>query len=57
MPCNKVLAVAFELESLAVVLTNEVAYPRLCEPNPGAKLGCEIPFELLGDCVNGFYYL
>jgi hypothetical protein len=57
MSRDKVLAVAFELESLAVVLTNEVAYPCLCEPNPGAKLRCEIPFELFGDCVNGFYYL
>lgn len=45
MAGNKILAISFKLQCLTVVLTDQVAQPRLCEPDSDTDLGCERPHE------------
>jgi hypothetical protein len=47
MARDKVLPIPLELERLAVVLANQITQSRLSKPDPDAKLGSELPFELL----------
>lgn len=49
---DKVLAEPFELQHLAVVLTDQVAQPRLGEPDGGAEVARELPLQLLGAGVD-----
>jgi hypothetical protein len=39
------LSIPLEFQSLAVVLTDEIGYPGLCEPDPRLQLGSELPSE------------
>ena len=52
MARDEVLAVALELERLAVILADEVAQMRFREANCSAELRIERPLELLWHCVN-----
>ena len=52
MPLDEIPAVAFKLESLTVILADEIRYARLSVSDACAKVGCETPLELLGRGVD-----
>ena len=51
MAGDKVLSIPLEFQSLAIVLTYQVAQPRLCEPDPNTDLRCKRPNEFGGACI------
>lgn len=53
MARDKVLAISLELQSLAIVLANQIAQPRLSEADTRSKLSRQLPFEFLGCSVDG----
>jgi hypothetical protein len=57
MASDKVLAITLELESLAVVLADEIAKAGLGEADTCAQLGGEPPFEFLGRRVDRLGFL
>ena len=53
MAGDEILAISFELQRLTVILANQIAQPRLCEPNADAQLRSELPLQFLRCCVDG----
>lgn len=52
MTRDKILPIASKLQRLALVLANQGADPRLCEPHAHAQLRRHLPFEFLGRGVD-----
>ena len=51
MAGDKVLSIPLEFQSLAIVLTYQVAQPRLCKPDSDTDLRRERPNEFGGTCI------
>jgi hypothetical protein len=54
---DEVLAISLELQSLTVVLADEITQAGLSEANACTQLGGELPFEFLGCGVDELGFL
>lgn len=57
MPLDEIAAISLKLQSLRIVLTDEVGDSGLCVAYTGSDFGCEPPFELLGRGLDIFFGL
>lgn len=57
MPLDKSAPISLELESLTIVLTNEVGDPCFSISHTGSQLRCQSPFELLWGCLDVLFGL